>query len=463
MKKLILLLTVLVVFVQFDADAAKRRSRGKRNVHNVAQTIDSLYWLMERKCDLYVERMGYDDGTLDRIKQKFATLSPNVADSLLAAKYNQIVKLFEQERNNRAHALTDCYYALAKPDDPNLGTLYLNDMVLAIERNDSVGLRTHINNLKSYAVRNNLDYDQDLYEAEENMTALRKRIAFNEMRMSGDLFVWVLDASLIKDKWVYWAPFQLCCGTYFHLLQSTTRKQLKGSSLIELKDGIDGLYVYKNELDNDNKTLFLAWGTDQGGSSNPELLSVGRQTVQNMHATVSGELARKKYSAGKRIAGELGATIADVAVNALFDYLSVTTQHSYRYELSLTQIKPGLMEGVFAMCHVETKSNRPNDPKVESTSFPVRYYKSYPEEKMYMINHKNEPVLQAKMDARQFKARTEYHKLQSKKWKEEQKAWKKANKGKKPQFDSYQLEYNNIVLDNLRQRAEQSLDDIKID
>ncbi len=105
MKRIIaavLLCVLLAASLSFGS--SRRAGKKRKQVPDTAQTLDSLHWLIERHCDIRTEAMGAEDGTLALIVRKFHTLPPRVADSLLAAQYDYIVRLFEQERNARAKA-----------------------------------------------------------------------------------------------------------------------------------------------------------------------------------------------------------------------------------------------------------------------------------------------------------------------------------------------------------------------
>lgn len=472
MKKLLLIVLVAVLPGLFSSGASRRPTvRSARP--SVQQTLDSLHWLFERYCDLRTGRTGRDDGTLRTIGEKYSTLPPVVADSFLAAQYDRIVRLFEQERNARAYALTDCYYSLARPDDPNLGPLYLNDMVLAIERDDSLMLRDRIGRLRLYADRNGLDYDSDLAEAEENMSRLRRRIRFHEIPfkdfLTDDRF-WVLDMSLLTPERIGWIGHipQLMkaqpsgpCG--FYLWDSPKKSDLYASMQNPMYKGFCIYTVAASQcVDEKRRMLFKAWGTERGGASNPVLLAGARQTVQDMHAQVAGELARKKYSYGKRLGGNLIATAVDVGLNALFDRLSVTTQVALRYELSLTLVRPDVLEGFLCIARAESRSDNPFDARIETANIPLRYYRTYPDEGLYFLGFGCEPMYDNCMLRHRYDSLLNETKIKEKSWKAALKTWKKANKGKTPPREDYWSHHNDSVLSILRTRAMSSLENIPL-
>lgn len=473
MKKGILIIFIAFAGLMTSAYTSRHgRVRDKSPKPTTEQTLDSLHWLIERHCDNRTEKMGRNDGTLDLIVRKFKTLPTAVADSLLNAQYDYMVVLFEQERNKRAYAIADCYYALAKKDDPNLGALYLNDIVLAIENNDTLTLRRRIDELRVYAIRNDMDYDQDLAEAERNMDLVKRRIRFNEMPTSafvdkadGGVF-WMLhmrDIDYNQIKWILHLDrlIEVHSIGLGEIREYSLKADKYHASLS--KDWNKYMLTYtpsREQLDETRKTFFVALGTERGGNPNPQLIASSRQTIQNLHAQVSGELARKKYSYGKRAGGELLTAAIDAGLNALLDRWSVTTQTAIRKEITLTLTKPELLEGYMNIVRVSSRSDRPQDAKTETAVLPIRYYKMHPEDGLYYIDEKNRPIWAITM----YGWSDEYEKVKAsaKAWKRKLNDWKKANKGKTPAFTEYHHFRNDSVSQVLMQRAENSLENLEL-
>lgn len=478
MRRIAAIVVCALLITPFVLDAAQQTRRGRQRVPDYSRMVDDIHSLTERYADIVRFKPDHKDGTLEKLQQKMAALPAEKRDSVMNANYAAIVKLFEQERTRRALAFTDCYYKLAKPSDPNLGALYLNDIAVAIENMDSVRLRQRIDSLRTYADSNDLDYDQDLADAEVNMTAIRKRIKFKEMTMTEMFkdhpYVWVLDPDCRKSArstwWVYPSLIEVSGSEPPRLLSMNQLQKSKWSYIIPgATSKITFNYVYKNKdlwLNEPDKSLFNAWGTERGGNSNPELIASMRNTVKNTHASISGELARKKYSTSQRIGGEVAVTLTDALVNSFLDALSVTTQTAERNELSLTLTSPAVLEGELSSVVVETRSDRPYAPTTRNYRARVRFIRTYPEEGLYMLNYKLEPMWQyyigsdkvrARIDAEQAK-----HKLKEKAWKATQKKWKKENKGMKPRFNKYYEYHNDSVMAILKERATNGFDSINL-
>lgn len=433
-------------------------------------TLDSVAWLRERYCDMLAYDTKRAPATLTQLQRNFFKLPKTYRDSLLTDHYETMITLFVQERRSRAYAFADCYYALADRDDPNLGALYLNDMVLAIEECDTIKLRSRMDSLAAYADRNNLDYDRDLIDAEENMLNLRRRIRFDQTDMmslvNNDGAFWILSpdddggntdetVNAIMNGASMFLSFRPD-GVYGY----SGRKFKKiGRDYVATEFDHMGMQVYSNKYDNATKSIFKAWGNDRGGSTKPELLAQGRMTVQNAHAMVSGELARKKYSFGQRLGGELTVSLIDAGLNALFDLWSVTKQTSYRYEMSLTLISPDEIVGTVASVKVTTRSDRPNEPEVETGESQVRYIKTHPgkgTDGWFLLNDKCEPMISPKIPLSRYEKIVKRHKPLTKEWKAEVKEWKKQNKGQKFPYDNYSQERNRAVLKKLQESASKS-------
>ncbi len=387
MKRLLFGIIAFVGIIGFAARPARRTI-------NYRATLDSINWLRERYCDMLAYDKDRAPATLTRLQRNFTRLPQAYRDSVLSAHYEAMIQLFEQERRSRAYAFADCYYALADPDNPNLGALYLNDIVLAIEECDTVKLRARMDSLAAFASRNNLDYDQDLADANASMLNLRRKIRFDRMELmslvADDGAFWLLspdddgkNAEETLNAILNGAPMFLS----FHSggICGWNGRNFKKSAGCFIADGSDiaGMQIYSNKRDEANKSIFRAWGSDRGGSSKPELLAQGRQMVQNAHAMVSGELARKKYSTGKRIGGGVAVTLVDAGINALLDIWSVTRQTSYRFEISLTMVSPAEIVGNVARVKVTTRSDRPDDPEIETGESRMRYIKTYPDKGLF--------------------------------------------------------------------------------
>ena len=460
----ILLLMALVICL--SSHGASRASKAPDN----RVTLDSINWLRDRYCDMLAYDTKRAPETLTQLQRNFLRLPKASQDSILTAHYDAMVTLFEQERRARAYAFADCYYALAERDDPRLGALYLNDIVLAIEECDTIKMRTRMDSLSAFADRNYLDYDQDLADAETNLLNLRRRIRFDQMDMmsllSNDGAFWILSpeddganaeetVKAILNGASMFLSFQND-GIYGY---SGMGFKKIGSDFVATEFDHLGMQVYSNQYDKGTKSIFKAWGSDRGGSSKPELLAQGRMVVQNAHAQVSGELARKKYSMGQRVGGELAVSLIDAGLNALFNMWSVTKQTSYRFEMSLTMISPAEIVGTVARVKVTTRSDRPDEPQIETGEYRVRYIKTYPgkgTDGIFLLNEKCEPMISPTIPLDRYKEIVTRHKDLSKQWKAEVKEWKKQNKGKKYPWDSYSQERNANALKIMQERARNS-------
>lgn len=475
MKKILYNLLACVTLIMFAsgtsiyAQTSKRNLR-KRNSINLKVEVDSVKWLRERYCDMLKYDLSRAGQTIDHLQRKFAVLPKNVQDTLLASHYKSIVTLFEQERNDRAYAFADCYYALCEKDDPNLGTLYLNDIVLAIENSDTVKLRLRMNQLSEYAERNNLDYDSDLADAEANMNLLRHRIKFKETpiyQLTGaDL--WMVDMTEYAENdsewWVQWYSYiphfvQLSTTNITRFPEYAVQKTDKKSGRVFIK-GSYMLHGYGDQFDKESKTFYTIWGHERTKSADPMLLAGARQTVQDSHVLVAGELAKKKYSFGEKLGGNVAATLVDAGLNALFDWLSVTTEYYYRCEMSLTMTQPDLLEGTLAVASTTVKSNDPYNPKTKTTTIPLRYYRMYPQYG-YCYMQKDKPLYSVSSSVEKYdKLATEFtNEIQARKgpWKEALKDWKMNNKGEKYPFKNFCQQYNYEIISYLREKAENSL------
>lgn len=469
---------LILLCLNFDAGAAAQRKESGRSVRvsteeiNIRETVDSIDLLREKYCDVLAYKPSEVDITMNDLQRSFNKLPANVRDSLLAAHYEGIVHLFEQERNSRAYALADCYYGLAPSDDQNLGPLYLNDIVLAIEQDDSIKLRRRINQLKDYAALNNLNYDTDLAEAEDNMRLLRHRVKFRQTPVSefaGD-DLWVIDARLADSDNEFQKPIPSDFILYVPNFVSIARRGRLAAVFVWQGDAPkknENLYYlkqmepmsYGHQCDTITKTMYCIWGHEHTRSANPQLIGMGRQLVQETHATVSGELARRKYSFGAKLAGEAAATIVDAGLNALFDMLSVTTEHFFRCELSLTLVAPSILEGVIAVETTEVKSNQLDRPKTKRATIPVRYLRMQPKFN-YCFMYKKKPICSAFMRADDYERLVEDFKRElpafKERYKESVKKYKAEHPGTKEKFDMHHI-YNLAMINRLRELGEQSL------
>lgn len=463
------ILTGLVLAVSFHTSSyaqSRRRNVKKKPSIDWRRETDSVIWLRDRYCDMLLYDQGRAEQVLGHLQHKFATYPKALQDTLLASHYQSMVALFEQERNDRAYAFADCYYALCDKDDPNLGTLYLNDIVLAIENSDTVKLRTRMNQLVEYAARNNLDYDSDLADAEVNMNMLRHKIKFQETpmnRLTGQE-MWIMDISAIEDPntlvdWLLYIPpfVDISAGRIERF--SYYPKSKKKDKTMYVPPATPSCYGH--QFDEESKTFYCIWGKEQTRSANPQLLGAGRQMTQEIHVSVSGELAKKKYSYGKKVGGNVVVSFLDAGLNALFDRLSVTTEYYYRCELSLTMTQPDLLEGTLAMASTTVRSDRPNCPDTKMKAIPVRYYRMSPEYGSCYMNGSEKPVFSANTSVEQYDRLAAVFKeeVEARKplWKKAAKAWKKERKGEIYPFGRFEDEYNHEMLSKLRERAENSL------
>lgn len=465
------ILTSILLSISFNASSysqSHRRNIKKKPSIDWSREKDSVTWLRDRYCDMLFYDQNRASMVLSHLQHKFATFPKPLQDTLLAVHYQSMVTLFEQERNDRAYAFADCYYALCDRDDPNLGTLYLNDIVLAIENMDTVKLRSRMNQLSEYATRNKLDYDSDLADAEVNMNMLRHRIKFQEtpIHMLKGQEMWICDISAsfegeltsILEEWLLYIPqfIDIRNGEIERYNYYPWPKKRKGDMYIDPSTPP----CYGHKFDEESKTFYCIWGHEQTRSADPQLLGAGRQLTQDIHVTVAGELAKKKYSYGTRMAGNVAVSLVDIGLNALFDYLSITTEHYYRCEISLTMTQPDLMEGTLAIASTTVSSDHPDCPDTKTRTFPVRYYRMYPE---YGYCYMNSPkiVFAAKTSVEQYDKLASVFKEEVKtrkpSWKKAVKEWKKEHKGEKYPFRRFEDQYNADMLSNLREKAENSL------
>ena len=450
-----------------------KKSRTKTQIDYTVR-IDSIEQLRERYSDMLAYAPDRAAGTLGQIKHKFNLLPEFLRDTLLASHYKTIVHLYEEERLDRASAFANCYYALAKSEDPNLGPLYLNDIVLSLENDKPERARQFIDDLRRYAELNNLDYDQDLREAEENYYRINqnckfKRIPLHKFVESG---LWSLDYEKMRSyvcnedgevnetalmQYLSYVPTLIELeGTRVKRYSLKVKKNKNGDMMLKSLSSED----YGFNYDNDSKTMYSIWGHEQTKSANPILLGGGRQTIQNSHALVSGELAKKKYSYGQRLTGNVVSTLIDAGLNALFDWLSVTTEHYYRCELSLTMTNPNTLEGILAVASTTVKSNNLSNPDTKSFIFPIKYYRTKPEYG-YCPMDKKKPLYSGLMKAISYQPLADEFsrniKILEPKFKESIKEFKKQHKGEKPAFENFESQYNYEINENLRKLAEESL------
>lgn len=472
---------LILMCLSYDAGAAPQRQKSGRRGRavteklNIRNVVDSVDWLRERYCDMLAYAPTRTANTMKDLQRNFSKLPANERDSLLAAHYSGIVRLFQEERSARAYAFADCYYGLAPSDDPNLGPLYLNDIVLSIEQDDSIKLRQRITQLRDYAQLNNLDYDTDLAEAEDNMRLLRHRVKFRQTPVSefaGD-DLWMLDSRLVGSDDEFHQPIPSDFIAYVPVFVSLATRDGGKAAVLAMK--IDSPkksknktgyrmkqlepYSYGHECDTITKTMYCVWGHERTRSANPRLIGMGRQLVQETHATVSGELAKKKYSYGKKLMGEVITTIVDAGLNALFDWMSVTTEYFYRCELSLTLVKPSVLEGVLAVEATEVKSNQLDRPKTKRATIPVRYLRMLPKYD-YCFMYNNKPICSAFIYAQDYERLVEDFKRELPAFKERYKSVVKKYKAEHPdskeKFDMHDI-YNLGMLDRLRELGEQSI------
>lgn len=443
----------------------------KTAVESLKAAVDSVDWLRERYCDMLAYDRSRADKTISDLQRNFKKLPYSVQDSMLASHYDAIVKLFEQERNARAYAFADCYYALADKDDVNLGNLYLNDIVLAIEQEDTVKLRQRMTQLKEYGNRNNYDFSEDLADAEINMDLCRRRIKFKETpvdRFAGRE-LWVLDFDYkILEKEEQLLQYFLYIPGFVQLERYGNNARIQRYSLDGKFKKKGDMYImeksqpeaYAHDTDHKSKTFYCVWGYERTRSANPRLLAGGRQLVQNTHADVAGELSRKKYSYGQRLAGNAAATLVDAGLNALFDWLSVTTEFYYRCELSLTLTKPDVLEGVISIETTKVKSNDLDHPETHSATIPLKYLRSYPEYG-YCFMRDGKPVAVSAMTQTEFKTQEasfkQEIKMHEEPWKEYLRQWKAEHNGQKPVFEKLEDQYNFEMMNQLREKATNSL------
>lgn len=447
-----------------------KKNMAKQKAVNMRMRVDSVDWLRERYCDMLEYDRSRTGQAIKDLQRNFRQLPAATRDSLLAAHYSAIVRLFEEERNGRAYAFADCYYALAEEDDANLGTLYLNDIVLAIEQDDTVKLRKRMTQLEDYALRNNLDYDADLADAEVNMDLCRHRIKFKETPL-GDFAgeaLWTLDPEIIEKENVMWIGYVPILVSLYKpsgwneqvniRRYSPYGKFNKTPDSLQLEEEMPK--AYGMDMDQESKTLYCVWGKEKTQSANPRLLGAGRQFVQHAHASVTGELARKKYSYKQRLLGNATATLVDAGLNALFNWLSVTTEHYYRCELSLTLTAPDMLEGVLSIETTTVKSNDLDHPDTKRATLPLKYYRMSPEYGSCII-HKGKPVATTCTSRMKHNELTALFKSEIKKrekpWKEAQKQWKKEHPGWELTFDKFEDQYNYEVIEQLREKSQNSL------
>ncbi|MDE5636331.1 MAG: hypothetical protein K2I52_08515, partial [Muribaculaceae bacterium] len=159
--------------------------------------------------------------------------------------------------------------------------------------------------------------------------------------------------------------------------------------------------------------------------------------------------------------GEATVTLIDAGLNALLDLWSIKKQVSYRFEMSLTMISPAEIIGTVASVRVTTRSDRPNEPQVETSESPVRYIKTYPEKGLYLINEKCEPWISPSIPLSRYEECVNKHKELEKEWKAEVKEWKKHHRGQKYPYEGWWQEWNASVLAKLQELAAMSWDKIE--
>lgn len=380
----------------------------------------------------------------------------------LSDLYDKIAEYYEAEQEILANALTECYYAIADANDENLGALYYNDIVIASEKYDSYTIEVRIKQLEAYASRNKLDYNQELADARYRLSGVYRKYEFDETSFleyfKGDEF-WVLDTELLQEndtKWKIPTFLSISSQGYFTGYYSAETPK-KHHGRYRMKENLFKrmrFHVYTTERYEEEKTIYMSWGNERNATAQPVLLAGLRQTVQEAHAMVEGELTREQYSIGEKIGYNALANLVDASANAIFDQLSVAKAYVFRREMSITLVNPNLIEGIISFANVEVKSNNINNPKIKTHTAHVRYYRCNIDEDLYLITKGCHPQCSDDMDIASFEEKRRRFKSFEKGWKKARKIIKKKYNRDKFPYENYVQEHNSNVLTELRLRAD---------
>lgn len=406
---------------------------------------------------------GYNVSKIkSELKSIYSHLSTFEKTIFLSDLYDKIAESYETEQEVLADALKECYYAIADTNDENLGALYYNDIVIASEKYDSYTIEERIKQLEAYASKNNLDYSQELADARDRLSGVFRKYEFDETSFleyfRGDEF-WVLDTEMLREIDAQWKiPTFLSIssqGYFTGYYSAETPKKRNGR--YRMKDNLFKrmrFHVYTTERYEEEKTIYMSWGNERNATAQPVLLAGLRQTVQEAHAMVEGELTREKYSLGEKIGYNALANLVDASANALFDQLSVAKAYVFRREMTITLVNPNLIEGIISFANVEVKSNNINNPKIKTHTAYLRYYRCYTDEDLYLISKDCHPQYSDDMDIASFEEKRRRFKSFEKGWKKARKIIKKKYKRDKFPYENYVQEHNSNVLTELRSRAD---------
>ena len=414
------------------------------------------------RCNALIDNVYNVQNIKSKLEMAYLQLSKDEKVVFLSNLYDKISDYYEAEQDVVAHGLTECYYSLADGNDENLGALYYNDIVIASEKYDSYTIEERIKQLESYALRNDLDYDYELADARERLAGVYRKYEFDETSFleyfKGDEF-WVLDTELLQEndtKWKIPTFLSISSQGYFTGYYSAETPK-KHHGRYRMKENLFKrmrFHVYTTERYEEEKTIYMSWGNERNATAQPVLLAGLRQTVQEAHAMVEGELTREQYSIGEKIGYNALANLVDASANAIFDQLSVAKAYVFRREMSITLVNPNLIEGIISFANVEVKSNNINNPKIKTHTAHVRYYRCNIDEDLYLITKGCHPQYSDGMDIASFEEKRRSFKSLEKGWKKARKIIKKKYKRDKFPYENYVQEHNSNVLTELRLRAD---------
>ena len=465
LSRALLIIMVLVASTCFAATPKKKEKPIAPKPIDIAATVDSAVIMADDYAIALEQNPEMAPTRLKQLQNFAKSKSPEVNDSICSRLYDFFVTYTENEKSGRAEAFKKCFLALASEVNPNLGPLYATDLYISIVENDTIAVKAGIEQLQLYSTRLNLDYDEEIWQAEEFIKEVRQRkpIRYDIMgcwvgeSICEDKFyipsfkeTWITDIDGNKEKYnnlsrsmhilritsscVYTCfPYKITYADFPDIGYSIPpeaynkniekylkNRQSKSRDNSDKKDN----HIEYNEKD---RSAYCLWCSEDLSSFNPQYYAMLRQNMQADYANTAGELSRSYVSNGTKLKGKVIMDGMYRIGNSIFDRLAVSTASAWIKEMTLRLDAPTRMT---VWTHIQYNISKSNSNRVntwDKENNGTLYLKWEPDDDVFFLAQNGDFITLGELTSAQKKEK------------------KEIVKGKK---DEYQSSFGKIGMSN---------------
>ena len=422
-----------VIALSVSAVTPKRRTStisNKSPIVNIQAVQDSIILLADNYADAMERKPEMANIHLNALKNYYALIPTSEAkDSARNKLFDFYVFYVGQDNEIRACDFKNCYLAIAKDDDENLGPMYVMDLAVAQDNFDTISVKKTVAMLENYARQLDVDYDADVQTANEFLYFMRNKRPIQEAMMGA----WVCEdvfreSPRIVNDWVDLLKILTLQTTSMEDGSFDFDRQTDSHDIIYMQ--LYGPEFYPKSLryvdfimygydipkesiisnsksdrtflnrtpngvlyDENSRSMYCFQSTQNTVSFDSNFSANLRQQLQNNRAALFGEHARKKYSYGQRFKGETKSEIIHSLGNAWLDRLNIATAFARTKEVELFHVNNRIMKGWVKDTYLKSVSNKSNTMVFDRTHEDLTYLKWLPNDSVFFLKRNDYIIL----------------------------------------------------------------------